>query len=260
MFFEILVLLFAGWGAGIVTGLIGASAVMFAAPVMVLFLGFDAYTAIGISLGIDVVASIIATFIFHKNKNIRLKPGIVMAFFAVIGAFLGSYFSSYMPPGILIKITGVAIFLTGLRLYRQSLAIEANKIEEAIKLRFSKKQKVLLYGFAGFIVGVIGGVFGAGGGLSILFVLTFVSKYKIHTAVGTSVFVMTFLALSGAVGHYIYGSFVVYAVVIGAVGAIIGSFSSAVFANWVSEKTLNKTAAIIFIVLGVTMAIREFLL
>ena len=260
MIFEIFIILIAGFGAGVITGLIGASAVLIAAPLMVLFLGFDGYTAIGVSLGIDVIASLVAAITFYQHNNLRVKPGLVMAFFAIIGAFIGSYFSSFFPSAFIIKVTGIAIFFTGLRLCYKSIPEEAKELKEVLHPGFSKNTKLILYIIAGLVIGLIGGIFGAGGGLSILLVLMFVSKYRTHTAVGTSVFVMTFLALSGAVGHYIYGSFLIYAVVVGSIGAVVGSFLAAVYANRVSEKTLNRIAGFIVMGLGVVMAVREFLI
>ena len=69
------VTLAAGLGAGVVTGLVGASAAVVVVPVMVTFLGYDIYEAIGISLATDVVASLTATRIYTKNKNIDIKHG-----------------------------------------------------------------------------------------------------------------------------------------------------------------------------------------
>ena len=58
----------------------------------------------------------------------------------------------------------------------------------------------------GGAVGLVCGVFGAGGGMMMLMVLTFVLGYELKTAVGTSVFIMTFSALLGAVSHFALGS------------------------------------------------------
>ena len=67
-------------------------------------------------------------------------------------------------------------------------------------------------GFAGLsaaggaAVGLVCGVFGAGGGMMLLMVLTFVPGYELKTAVGTSVFIMTFSAFLGAASHFALGS------------------------------------------------------
>ena len=50
----------------------------------------------------------------------------------------------------------------------------------------------------GVIVGFICGFVGAGGGMMMLLLLTNVLGYGLKTAVGTSVFIMTFTALTGS--------------------------------------------------------------
>ncbi len=57
----------------------------------------------------------------------------------------------------------------------------------------------------GVLVGFICGFVGAGGGMMLLLILTSVLGYELKTAVGTSVFIMTFTALTGAVSHFAIG-------------------------------------------------------
>ena len=57
----------------------------------------------------------------------------------------------------------------------------------------------------GILIGFICGFIGAGGGMMMLLILTSVLGYELKTAVGTSVFIMTFTALTGAVSHFAIG-------------------------------------------------------
>ena len=60
MIASILVTLLAGWGAGVVTEIIGASAATVVVPMLVTFLDYEAYQAIGVTLATDVIASLVA--------------------------------------------------------------------------------------------------------------------------------------------------------------------------------------------------------
>ncbi|MFW6230241.1 MAG: TSUP family transporter, partial [Halanaerobium sp.] len=80
---EILIILTAGFGAGVVTGLVGASAVVIVTPFLVTFLGYDPYSAIGISLATDVVASSVSAFTYKKHGNINIRGGLLIAVSAV---------------------------------------------------------------------------------------------------------------------------------------------------------------------------------
>lgn len=73
MLIEIIVCLIAGCGAGLGTGFAGMSAAVVITPMLVTFLGLPAYSAIGIALASDVLASGVSAYTYHKNKNIDIK-------------------------------------------------------------------------------------------------------------------------------------------------------------------------------------------
>ena len=82
--FSLIVVLVAGISAGVVTGLIGASAVIIMGPILILLLKMDPYIAIGLSLGTDVVASIVAGRIYYKNKHVNLNPIIFLILLQIL--------------------------------------------------------------------------------------------------------------------------------------------------------------------------------
>ena len=73
---------------------------------------------------------------------------------------------------------------------------------QAVDARTRTNQSVLCGAMIGFICGFIG----AGGGMMMLLILTSVLGYELKTAVGTSVLIMTFTALTGALSHFSFGS------------------------------------------------------
>jgi len=253
---EIIILLIAGIGAGVITGLFGASAVMFAGPVLILFLGYDVYLAIGLALAIDVFASLTASFVYHNNKNIALSKSLPFLIFALLGVLVGSYFSQFVPSGNLSFFEGIAIFGIGISIFRRKKKDVSKKRRGK---KFSSSVRFALLVFLGICVGLIAGVFGAGGGLMILLTLLFVLNYDTHKAIGTSVVLMIFIALFGAVGHYVYSPFSFYMIFFAGIGGVLGAWGSAEFANKVDEKILNKIVGIILGVLGFSLFLNEVL-
>ena len=65
MLIEIIVCLIAGCGAGLGTGFAGMSAAVVITPMLVTFLGLPAYSAIGIALASDVLASGVSAYTYH---------------------------------------------------------------------------------------------------------------------------------------------------------------------------------------------------
>ncbi|RZN69073.1 MAG: sulfite exporter TauE/SafE family protein [Candidatus Methanolliviera hydrocarbonicum] len=258
------VALAAGLGAGVVTGLVGASAAVVVVPVLVTFLGYDIYEAIGISLATDVAASLTATRIYAKNKNINIKHGVQMALFAAAGAQVGSLASLYIPQVGLVVVVGFFNIVVGINFLRTGISLQVERFGWWVDhsffsplLSFFKKRRHLSSIFFGLIIGMICGVVGAGGGLMIMLILVFILDYPLHKGIGTSVLIMAITAFSGTLGHALYRSMSLSTVLIGCVGGIFGARSTAAFANLSSEEKLSKVVGIVFILLGLVMLLNK---
>ncbi len=84
-----------------------------------------------------------------------------------------------------------------------------------------------------------------------LFILTGVLGYELKTAVGTSVFIMSFTALTGAASHFAIGGapdLTVLALCI--LFTLIWARIAARFANKAAPETLNRATGIVLAVLG----------
>ncbi len=260
MLFTILFLLFVGLGAGVITGLIGASAVGFVVPLLVVVMDIDPYLAIGISLTIDVVASFFASHTYFTHGNIDLKVGGQIAVPAVAGALFGSWFSSFIPSTSLGGLAGIVTVIIGVNFLRKPMSSYVKSFKKKMDLSFLQENKILFSVVFGFIIGTICGTMGAGGGMMILLVLVFILDYRVHEAVGTSVLIMVFTALSGSLGHAVYGEFSLYYVFLGCIGGAVGAKTAASFANVVSEERLGRIVGVIFIILGSIMIVKQFFL
>ena len=255
--------LIAGCGAGVVTGLIGASAVTFAVPVLVTFSSMSAYEAIGASLLIDVVASLVAAWVYHKHGRLRIRSALIIAAAAVVGAQLGSWLSTHLPDSHLGVITAVIILTTGVRMAvrPESLLPSAKGQARLAKLPISTETLHLIAGLVGgLVVGMFCGIYGAGGGVSILFLLVFAMGFSPHEAIGTSVLVMAFTAASGAAGHAIHGTLPWALAALAAVGAVLGALGASAVANRWNERLLARVAGGTFVALAVMMLIGRYIL
>ena len=104
---------------------------------------------------------------------------------------------------------------------------------------------------SGVLVGFICGFIGAGGGMMMLLILTSVLGYELKTAVGTSVFMMTFSAFTGAASHFlISGMPDMLPFVLCVVFTLLWARVAARFANKASPATLNRATGVVLTVLG----------
>ena len=93
----LLVTFFAGMGAGLGTGFAGMSAAAVIGPMLITFLDIEPYTAVGIALASDVLASAVSAFTYGKNKNLDVKNGLLMMATVMVFTVVGSYLSSIVP-------------------------------------------------------------------------------------------------------------------------------------------------------------------
>ena len=245
----ILVTFFAGMGAGLGTGFAGMSAAAVISPMLITFLGIDPYMAVGIALSSDVLASAIAAYTYGKNKNLDVKNGLIMMASVLVFTVVGSYVSSLVPSATMGNFSVFMTFLLGIKFIVKPVMTTK---ESMAKVSAGKRavQSVI----CGILIGFICGFIGAGGGMMMLLILTSVLGYELKTAVGTSVFIMTFTALTGAASHFAIGGMPDWTVwILCVIFTLIWARIAAVFANKATPKTLNRATGIILVILGIVV-------
>lgn len=243
---EIIVYIIAGILAGTGIGLVGLSAASVITPVLVVVLGFSAYKAIGIALAADVLAAMVSSVTYFKHKNIDLKNGIIMMISTMIFTYISSCFAKNIPNNTLGSISIYATILLGIKLIAKPITTQKGEVNK----NRSRKKQIILSIIWGALIGVVCGSIGVGGGVMILLVLTSILGYDLKTAVGTSVFIMAFTALTGSVTHIIHGGTNIMAMIFCGAFALISSRAAAVFANKTDDKKLNKITGIFLIIFG----------
>ncbi len=249
LLFTIIVTFFAGMGAGLGTGFAGMSAAAVISPILITFLGIDPYTAVGIALSSDVLASAVSAYTYGRNKNLDIKNGLIMMVTVLIFTVVGSYISSLVPSATMGNFSVFMTFLLGIKFIVRPVMTTKEAMQGV-----SAKKRAMQSVICGIIIGFICGFIGAGGGMMMLLILTSVLGYELKTAVGTSVFIMAFTAFTGAVSHFAIGGLPDPAVwILCIIFTLIWARIAAVLANKATPKTLNRATGVILVVLGVVV-------
>ena len=255
LLFTIIVTFFAGMGAGLGTGFAGMSAAAVISPILITFLGIDPYIAVGIALSSDVLASAVSAYTYGKNKNLDIKNGLIMMATVLIFTVVGSYISSLIPSATMGNFSVFMTFLLGIKFIVRPVMTTKEAMQGV-----SAKKRAIQSVICGIIIGFICGFIGAGGGMMMLLILTSVLGYELKTAVGTSVFIMTFTAFTGAFSHFAIGGLPDPAVwILCIIFTLIWARIAAVLANKATPKTLNRATGVILVVLGVVVMAFSFL-
>lgn len=245
----ILVTFFAGMGAGLGTGFAGMSAAAVITPILVTFLGMEPYMAVGIALSSDVLASAVSAYTYGRHKNLDVRNGLIMMASVLTFTVVGSYLASLLPSATMGGFSVGMTFLLGIKFIVRPVMTTKEAMNGT-----SAKKRAVQSAVCGMGIGFVCGFVGAGGGMMMLLILTSVLGYELKTAVGTSVFIMAFTALTGAVSHFAIGGapdWTVFALCV--LFTLLWARIAAVIANKAQPKTLNRATGVILIVLGIVV-------
>lgn len=247
----IAVTFFAGMGAGLGTGFAGMSAAAVISPMLITFLKMDPYMAIGIALSSDVLASAVSAYIYGKNKNLDIKNGIIMMISVLTFTVVGSYIASLLPDATMGSFSVFMTFLLGIKFIVRPVMITKEAMQGV-----SAKKRAIQSVVCGIMIGLICGFVGAGGGMMMLFVLTSFLGYQMHMAVGTSVFIMAFTALTGGISHFAIGGMPdITIMVLCAAFTLLWARIAAIIANKSDAKTLNRAVGVVMILTSIVILI-----
>ena len=106
-----LLLLFVGLAAGILSGLIGVGGGIIIVPLLVLF-GFTQHQAQGTSLAALLPpVTLLAVINYHKAGHINWKYALIISLIFIVGGYLGSKIAIAIDQKILKKVFGVILLL-----------------------------------------------------------------------------------------------------------------------------------------------------
>lgn len=255
-YYTILLLIIAGLSSGIFVGAASGTAGMFIIPCLTIFIGYSVHQAIGTSLLVDCIIGLIAGLIFLKNSKVDLKSSFPLILTGVLGAFIGSRFTSITSESGLNIALGILLVVFGLNLLINGVRRNIKYIESKINFKFFKDHKTISFVVLGFFIGLVSGFSGMGGAAIITIVLIFILEYDVHKAIGTSLFAMFFIAGAGAIGHVVNNEVIVYALLIAGCAAGLGAFLGSTFANKINEDKLGRIIGAIIIILGLVIFIK----
>lgn len=242
-------------GAGLGTGFAGMSAAAVITPMLVTFLHMEPYMAVGIALSSDVLASAVSAYTYGKNKNLDIRNGLIMMGSVLVFTVVGSYVSSLVPSRTMGNFSVFMTFLLGVKFIVKPVMTTKESMQSV-----TPKKRAVQSVICGIMIGFICGFVGAGGGMMMLLILTSVLGYELKTAVGTSVFIMTFTALTGAASHFAIGGspdWLVFGLCV--VFTFLWARIAAIFANKATPKTLNRATGIVLVALGAAIILFSLL-
>ena len=188
---------------GFAAGLFGIGGGLITVPFLFYIFGtldldqsYIMHLAVGTSFAIIIPTSIVSVMTHYKYKAVDFDIVKNYGIFVVIGVIFGTIFAATLITKTLVLFFTLVIFFLGL--YLLILKEKETNVSIKIKLQF----KILL----GFIVGFISAPMGVGGAFMNVPILKFFG-YSINRAIGSAAAIGFVIAVFGAVGFLVSGSY-----------------------------------------------------
>jgi len=188
---------------GFVAGLFGIGGGLITVPFLYYIFGslgidqqYIMHLAVGTSFAIIIPTSIASVLTHHKFKAVDFNVVKNYGIYVVLGVIIGAIFAATLKTKSLVLFFSIVILFLGI--YLLLIKEKEQNIISEMKLYL----KIVL----GFIVGFISSIMGIGGAIMNVPILKFFG-YSINKAIGSAAAIGFLIALFGAVGFLISGSY-----------------------------------------------------
>ncbi|MFY4773823.1 sulfite exporter TauE/SafE family protein [Metabacillus sp. RGM 3146] len=226
---------------GILLGFVGAGGAGFVIALLTVLFHTPIHTALGTSLAAMAFTSLSGAYSHFREKNMRLKIGLIVGIFAAAGSFAGAKLSAFIPGSYLHYLTSGMLFLSAiLMLIKLFILKDRPEITGQEKNGEIWVRSIIL----GLVSGVLSGTFGIGSAPFIQLGLLILLNLTIRESVGTTMLVILPIAIGGGIGYFSEGFVDPLLLVYVLIGTTAGAYIGAKFTN-VAPKPILKSSLIL---------------
>lgn len=252
---------------GIVLGLIGGGGSILTLPVLVYLFGVEPVIATAYSLFIVGIAAVAGTLKNMSQKLVDFKTALIFALPAFIAVYLTRrYLVPALPDPLLdiggwtlSKDVGIMVFFAFIMVLASISMIRDRREEPETNQGSEPQYNYPLIVLEGFVVGVLTGIVGAGGGFLIIPALVLLAKLPMKKAIATSLLIIAIKSLIGFVGDLQVIEIDWLFLLIFAALSVVGIFVGVWLNQIVPGKKLKKGFGWFVLVMGVFIVLRELL-
>jgi len=243
MFVELILV---GIFIGTMSGFFGIGGGMILVPVL-LILGFDIKTAIGISIVQMVFSSIYGSYLNHKKGSLIIGEGIFVGIGGFVGGFIGGYVTDYISDAVL------QFTFFGLLLFALFRLFYSENHEDDSQTKTLNKALLLSLGV---IIGIFSITLGIGGSIILTPVLVGLLHYPLKKAVSAGLFFVAFSSVAGMISRLSTGTIDFSNGLVVAVASLIGVTLGIWLKDHVTSKN-HKMALLALYVFALAMLMKK---
>jgi len=229
---------------GVTLGALGSGGSIVTLPILVYVAGVAPKSAIGMSMVIVGGTSFLGCYFHWRRGNFRTRPAIVFGATGILGAYIGSTGTHLVSSPVLMGMFSVLMLAVGVRM----IALRTPALPPSCECQLNRCIP------AGFLVGLVTGFLGVGGGFLIVPALVWFAGLDLRRAIGTSLAIIAANSAAGLAGQLRYTQWDW-----GLTGEIllcslVGMGFGIVIATRCPERRLRKAFAVAVIGVGTAIA------
>ena len=201
MLFDLVLLFIGAIGIGFVSAVAGIGGGSLMVPFMVLVLNYNVKVAIATSLLSIVATSSSAASVYLRREMVDLKIALLLEPTTALGAIVGAHITLTLPIKVVKGALGILLLWVSIVMLRRAIKRVTHVSSATRNLPYRKILAIL----ASFLAGLTSGMFGIGGGVVKVPIMTLILGLPIKIAVATSSFMIGLTAASGGIVYLVRG-------------------------------------------------------
>ncbi|MEI7025767.1 sulfite exporter TauE/SafE family protein [Paenibacillus sp. y28] len=202
-------------------------------------------TAVGTSLAVLIITALASTLTFAKQKRVDFRSGWLLFITSGPGSIVGSMVTGLLEPSRFQLGFGIFMLLMALLMLLRDKLKPVSRPWPIQRQFTDASGTVWSYGYSytpllaiGFLVGLVSGLFGIGGGSLFVPAMVLLFGFPPHVATATSMFTILFSAVMGSLVHGALGEIHYWWLLILAPGAYVGGILGAKITTRLSGPAL----------------------
>ncbi|TDM14738.1 sulfite exporter TauE/SafE family protein [Macrococcus bovicus] len=271
---SIVLLILLGVGSAILGSLVGLGGGIIIVPSLIflggtgLIGGITPQTAIGTSTVILIATGLSASIGYIKAKQVDIKSGFLFLLGIVPGAIVGAYLSHFLTLKSFNLYFGLLMIMMSIVLMFRDKIRPIRFFQNPARMRSFTDAKGQTFEYsiapvpavmATFLVGCLTGLFGIGGGALMTPLMIIAFRFPPHIAVGTSMLMILFSSISGAISHIVQGNVIWHYAVILVVSSFIGASIGVQINKRAKSETVVLMLRLIMLALGCYLIIKSLI-
>lgn len=255
----------ASLGMGIILGTLGGGGSILTVPILVYLFKMSPTLATGHSLLVVGVSALIGSLIYLKRGEVDFKLVFSFGIPSILGVGLSRTFILPNVPDQVMLVSSFSLSKEALVMaVFSSLMIAASYSMIKKKVPGFRSKQIhpllaqILIPSEGFLVGMIAGFVGAGGGFLIIPALVFFAGAKMRIAVGTSLMIIAFQSLFGFAADLVQGAQIQWPLVLSISAiAITGILAGTRFSHKIDQGQLKTVFGWFILGMGTLILIQQ---